>query len=73
MSIKPMQLTALSFSKEGHRIVSLASFVKRSKPSSWQLITPQLMGRAVSPPAPKKLDFKKRRNYFVITSSQEEK
>ncbi len=47
MSIKPMQLPALRFQKEGHRIVELAIFIKRSRVSSWQVITPQLMGRAV--------------------------
>lgn len=42
-----MQLTALSFSKEGHCIVELARLVKRSIPTSWQVITQQVMGRSV--------------------------
>ena len=49
MSIKPMKQTALSFSKEGHRIVGLARFVKRLKPRSWQVVTPQLIGSSVRP------------------------
>ena len=47
MSIKPMQLTALSFQKEGHCIVKLATNILRSTPCSWRVIAPQLMGRAV--------------------------
>ena len=47
MSIKPMQPTALSLSKEGHRIVVLARSFKRSKLASWQVITLQLIGGAV--------------------------
>ena len=47
MSIKPMQQTALSFSKEGHCIVTLVRIVKRSILVSWRVVTPQLMGRAV--------------------------
>ena len=48
---KPMQLTALSFSKEGHRIVKLVSLIKRSTPRSWPVITPQLIGGAVRQPS----------------------
>ena len=44
---KPMQLPALAFPKEGHWIVKLASFINGSATLSWQVITPQLMGRAV--------------------------
>jgi len=43
----PMQQTALRFQKEGHCIVKLVTFVKRSASSSWGVVTPQLMGRAV--------------------------
>ena len=44
---KPMQQTALSFSKEGHCIAVLARFVKRSTAMGWRVVTPQLMGRSV--------------------------
>ena len=46
-NIKPMQQTALSFSTEGHRIVALVTFAARSESISWEVITPQLIGRAV--------------------------
>jgi hypothetical protein len=42
-----MQLPALAFQKEGHWIVKLASFINGSATLNWQVITPQLMGRAV--------------------------
>ena len=44
---KPMQQTARVFEKEGRCIVKLGNVVKRSATTSWQVITPQLMGRAV--------------------------
>ncbi len=46
-SNKPMQQTALSFQKEDHCILKLASDINRSALLSWLVITPQLMGRAV--------------------------
>lgn len=52
-----MQLPALVFNKEGHCIVKLVRFIKRSEPISWQAITPQLMGRAVG----RKLEHRLRR------------
>ena len=35
------------FQKEGHCIVTLATFISRSTSRSWQVVTPQLMGGAV--------------------------
>ena len=49
MSIKPMQLAALSFQKESHFIVKLATDILQPTLGSWMVITPQLMGRAVMP------------------------
>ena len=37
------------FQKEGHCIVKLANIIKRSVSVSWQVVTLQLMGRAVRP------------------------
>ena len=42
-----MQQTALSFSKEGRCIVKLATNILRFASSSWQVMTPQLMGITV--------------------------
>jgi hypothetical protein len=45
-----MQLSALSFQKEGHFIVKLVTFVLRKASRGWRVVTPQLIGRAVRPP-----------------------
>ncbi len=48
-SNKPMQQTALRFQKEGHCIVKLAANISRFASSSWRVVAPLLMGRAVRP------------------------
>ncbi len=44
---KPCSGRRLRFQKEGHCIVKLETIIKRSASMSWQVVTPQLMGRGV--------------------------
>ncbi len=54
------------------------AFVRPDEPSigrgllARRLVTPQLMRRAVSPPAARILDFRSGRKHIVITSNQEQ-
>ncbi len=47
MSIKPMQLPARVFKRKVIAVMNPAKNVNRSASISWQVVTPQLMGRAV--------------------------
>ncbi len=42
-----MQQTGLVFKRKVIAVMDLASFINRSAPMSWQVVTPQLMRRSV--------------------------